>query len=145
MPPAVQSECLVSFQPHLSQLPNQSYAPTTAMPDLSCIGDLRCSSRQRQILNPLSEARDLICILMDTSWVHNPLSHKGNSPSYGLFMKQESANDGLQPYLACCLFQQIKFYWNIAMLICLCIISVCFYTTTAGLSSCERECMNHKA
>ena len=94
MPPAVQSECLVSFQPHLSQLPNQSYAPTTAMPDLSCIGDLRCSSRQRQILNPLSEARDLIYILMDTSWVHNPLSHKGNSPSYGLFMKQESANDG---------------------------------------------------
>ena len=26
--------------------------------------------RQRQILNPLNEARDWTCILMDTSWIH---------------------------------------------------------------------------
>ena len=30
----------------------------TAMPDPSCICDLHCSSRQLQILNPLSRARD---------------------------------------------------------------------------------------
>ena len=28
-----------------------------------------------QILNPLSEVRDPTCILMDTSWVLNPLNH----------------------------------------------------------------------
>ena len=34
---------------------------------------------QRQILNPLSEARGKTCIFMDTSWVCNPLTHNGNS------------------------------------------------------------------
>ena len=34
------------------------YATATAMPDPSCIRDLHHSSRQHQILNPLSEARD---------------------------------------------------------------------------------------
>ena len=48
-------------------------------PDLSCVCDLYHSSRQHQILNPLSETRDQTCILMDTSWVLNPLSHNGNS------------------------------------------------------------------
>ena len=37
---------------------------------------------QCQILNPLSEARDQICILMDTSWVLNLLSHNRNSVGY---------------------------------------------------------------
>ena len=50
------------------QLP--AYSTTTAMPDLSCICDLRHSSWQCQILNPLREARDRTPILMDTSWVH---------------------------------------------------------------------------
>ena len=39
---------------------------------------------QRQILSPLSEARDRTRILMDTKWVLNPLSHNGNSGSYFL-------------------------------------------------------------
>ena len=39
----------------------------TAMQDLSHICDLHHSSWQRQILNPLSKARDRIPILMDTS------------------------------------------------------------------------------
>ena len=43
------------------------YTTTTAMKDLSCPCDLHHSSQQLQILNPWSEARDLI--LMDASWV----------------------------------------------------------------------------
>ena len=54
-------------------------AYTTATSDLSCICDLCHSSRQGQILNPLSEAGDRTHILMDTSQVLNPLSHNGNS------------------------------------------------------------------
>ena len=34
---------------------------------------------QHRILNPLSKARDWICILMDTSHALNLLSHRGNS------------------------------------------------------------------
>ena len=46
------------------------YATATAMRDLSYICDLHHSSLQHWILNPLSEARDQIHILMDTSRVH---------------------------------------------------------------------------
>ena len=45
-------------------------ATATAMWDLSHVCDLRHSSWQCWILNPLSEARDWTCILMDSSWVH---------------------------------------------------------------------------
>ena len=38
--------------------------------DPSCICNLHCSSRQHQISNPLSEARDQTHVLMDTSQVH---------------------------------------------------------------------------
>ena len=47
------------------QLP--TYTTATAMPDLSCICNLYHGSQQHRILNPLSEARDPTCILMDTS------------------------------------------------------------------------------
>jgi len=40
----------------------------TAMPDLSHICNLHCSSWQGQILNPLSQGRDQTCILIDVSW-----------------------------------------------------------------------------
>ena len=51
------------------------------MPDPSHICDLHHSSQQGQILNPLSEAKDRTCILMDTS--HSfPLSRDGNYFSY---------------------------------------------------------------
>ena len=50
------------------QLP--AYTTATATQDPSHICDLRHSSRQHRILNPLSEARDGTCFLMDTSWVH---------------------------------------------------------------------------
>ena len=59
------------------QLP--AFTTATATPDLNRVCDLHHSSRQCRILNPLSEARDGAPILMDTSWVLNPLSHNGNS------------------------------------------------------------------
>ena len=62
-----------------SELQLWVHTTVTETPDLSCICDLHCSSWQYQILNPLSEARDQTCILMDTSRVLNPLSHNGNS------------------------------------------------------------------
>ena len=49
------------------QLP--AYTTATAMLDLSCVCDWHHSSWQGQILNPLSEARDQTCILMDTGQV----------------------------------------------------------------------------
>ena len=69
------------FEPHLQhvefprlglklelQLP--AYATATATRDLSHVCDLQHSSWQRQILNPLKEARDRTCNLMVTSRVH---------------------------------------------------------------------------
>ena len=50
-----------------SELQLPAYATATAMPDLSCICDLHHSSRQCQILNPLSKARDGTRNLMVTS------------------------------------------------------------------------------
>ena len=49
-----------------SELQLPAYATSTTTLYLSCIYDLHQSSRQRQILNPQSEARDHTCILMDT-------------------------------------------------------------------------------
>ena len=48
----------------------QPLAYTAAMQDPSCIFDLHHSSRQCQILNPPSMARDWTCVLMDTSQIH---------------------------------------------------------------------------
>ena len=64
-----------------SELQLPDYSTATATQDLSCIWDLHHSSQQCRILNPLSEAGDQTCILMDTSQVLNPLSHNGNSLS----------------------------------------------------------------
>ena len=55
------------------------YSTAKAMPDPSGICDLRHSSQQCRALNSLSEAGDLIHILMDTCQVLNPLSHNGNA------------------------------------------------------------------
>ena len=51
------------------ELQSPVHATATAMQDPSQVCDLRCSSRQRWMLNPLSEARDQTRILMDTSHV----------------------------------------------------------------------------
>ena len=52
-----------------SELQLSAYTTATATPDSSHVCDLRHSSWQRQILNPLREARDRTCILMDPSQV----------------------------------------------------------------------------
>ena len=46
-----------------------AYTIAIAMRDCSRVCDLYHSSRQSQILNPLSKARDRTCILMDPSRV----------------------------------------------------------------------------
>ena len=62
-----------------SELQLQATATATATPDSSRVCNLHRSSQQCRILNPLSEARDRTCIPMDTSRVHNLLSHNGKS------------------------------------------------------------------
>ena len=47
--------------------------------DMSYVCDLHQQLTQHQILNPLSKARDLTYIPMDTSQVLKLLSHNGNS------------------------------------------------------------------
>ena len=61
-----------------SELQMLAHATATATGDLRCICDLHHSSQKYQILNPLSEARDRTCSLMDTSRVLNSLSHNRN-------------------------------------------------------------------
>lgn len=46
-----------------------SYTTARVMLDLSLICDLHQSSRQHQILKPLSKARDPTCVLVDKSWL----------------------------------------------------------------------------
>ena len=53
-----------------SELQLLAYTTATAMPDSSQVCNLRRSSQQCQILNPLSEARGWILILRDPSSVH---------------------------------------------------------------------------
>ena len=52
-----------------SELQLLVYATATATPDQSRVCDLHHSSWKRWMLNPLSEARDQTCILMDTSQI----------------------------------------------------------------------------
>ena len=53
-----------------SELQLLAYTMATAMPDPSHICDLHHSSWQRQVLNPLIEAKDQTCILMHASQIH---------------------------------------------------------------------------
>ena len=62
-----------------SELQLPTYTTAIAMPDLNHICNLHHSLWQCWILNPLSEAWDQTCILMDTNRVLNLLGHKGNS------------------------------------------------------------------
>ena len=52
-----------------SELLSLAYTTATATRDLSHICDLHHSSQQSQIINPLSEARDQACVLMDSNQI----------------------------------------------------------------------------
>ena len=71
-----------------SELQVMATAIATASLDLSCVLQLTQYLEANWVLNPLSEARDQSCILTDTSWVHNMLSHIGNSTNCSSFEKQ---------------------------------------------------------
>ena len=53
-----------------SELQLPDYTSATAMPDPSRIFNLHHSSQQNWILNPLSEAKDGTCSLMDASQIN---------------------------------------------------------------------------
>ena len=55
-----------------SELQPLAYTTAAAKEDLSHVCDLHHSSRQHQILNPRSKARDQTLFLMDTSWIRLP-------------------------------------------------------------------------
>ena len=63
-----------------SELQLPAYTTGTAMPDPSHIYNLHHSSRQRQILNPLSEARDRTCNLMVPSQIRFCCTMTGTPP-----------------------------------------------------------------
>ena len=52
-----------------SELEPPAYTTAIATQDPSCVCKLHHSSGQRYILNPLSDARDWTCVLMDTSQI----------------------------------------------------------------------------
>ena len=54
-----------------------AYATAPAMPELSRVCDLHHSSRQCQVLNLLSEARDWTHNLMVSSWIRFPWATMG--------------------------------------------------------------------
>ena len=60
-----------------SELQLLAYATITATWDPSHVCNPHHSSWQHWILNPLGKARDRTHIFIDTSWVHNLLSHNG--------------------------------------------------------------------
>ena len=63
-----------------SQMQLPAYTAAAATPDPSSLCSLHHSSWQRRILNPLSEARDRTCVLMDTGQVHFCCATMGTPP-----------------------------------------------------------------
>ena len=76
--------CKFSDQEFESEPQPLACTTATATPDLSCICNLHDRSRQCQIFNPLSKARDQNCVLMDSS---QNLFHRATTetPSIGFF------------------------------------------------------------
>ena len=71
------------------------------MHDLSCICSLHCSSQQSQILNPLSKAKDQICLLTGgyvsslTCWATVGALCLGIFKCWRLYIKWQEGNTGI--------------------------------------------------
>ena len=76
------------------QLP--AYTTATATPDSSHVCDIHHSSRQCQIFNPSSEARDWTCNLMVSGWIRFRCATVG-TPHSGHFKP--------------CFFTQLAYFW----------------------------------
>ena len=72
-----------------SELLLPAYPTATATHDLSHICDLHHSSWHHQILNPLSEARDQTCILMDLVGFVTPEPNKNSDNHQHLSTRQK--------------------------------------------------------
>ena len=77
-----------------SELQLLAYTTATAMWDPSHVWNLHHSSRQHQSPDPLSEARDRIGILMDTSWI--PFHWAMTGTSLFLFIAGSVSLGGMQ-------------------------------------------------
>ena len=82
------------------ELQLQVYSTATAIWDPRRVRDLYHSSWQHQILHPLNEARDRICILMDTSQIQFCRATTG-TPTFFFLVKGYlfSAHESLGIYL----------------------------------------------
>ena len=92
-----------------SELKLPAYGRATATWDPSHICDLHHRLWQRQSLNPLGKARDQTHILIDTSWVLNPLSHNRNFKCHCLYILANLFHY-LFLHSACC---DILTWWSI--------------------------------
>ena len=70
-----------------SELQLPACTTATATLDLSRICNLCCNLRQRQILDPLSKARDHTHILIDTMLGSEPAEPRGNSECFNTWNK----------------------------------------------------------
>jgi len=96
-----------------SELQLPAYTATIAAHLQSLLWDLLHSLWQCQILNPLGEARDQTCILMDTSQVLNQVSHNGNS-CFSVMKAEFSSCNYLQnslQNLKCLLSRPVRKSW----------------------------------
>ena len=76
------------------------YAIATAMQDPSCVFNLHHTSWQRQVLNPLSKARDRTCNLMVPSWIRFHCTMTGTPDLHYFYQLMFVINFIL--YLLCC-------------------------------------------
>ena len=75
-----------------SELQLPAYTTATAAQDPSCVCDLHHGSQQRQIINPLSKARDRTRNLMVPSRIHFHCTMAG-TPNCTLIKKKEEESD----------------------------------------------------
>ena len=110
-----------------SELQLQAYATATATWGPSHICGLCCSLWQPWILNILSEARDQTCILRDTSWVLNPLSHYRNSQDFWIKCKMSTCSKLIEILDSLSLGFIVLWLLNhlYMCMVCVCVMCVC--------------------